>query len=160
MPVTRDIAATYRGPRKVMQRLLDMGQREDRALIFVMAACVLIFVAQTPYQAREAYLAPEGPLSVRLYWSAFLWIFIMPLLFYAVAAGIWILSRVARRKISGYAIRLTLFWSILATAPIILLAGLTAGFIGPGLELKIIGLIWLGCFLWFWLAGLWQAERP
>ena len=56
MPVTRDIAATYRGPRKVMQRLLDMGQREDRALIFVMAACVITFIAQWPYLARRAHL--------------------------------------------------------------------------------------------------------
>ncbi|MEM1302938.1 MAG: YIP1 family protein, partial [Pseudomonadota bacterium] len=31
MPVTRDIVQSYTRPRKVMRRLLDAGQREDRA---------------------------------------------------------------------------------------------------------------------------------
>ncbi len=45
MPVARDIAATYRGPRRVMRRLLAQGRREDRAIAYLMISCFLIFVA-------------------------------------------------------------------------------------------------------------------
>ena len=54
MAVTRDIVATYRGPGRVVARLLAMGQREDRALAFVMGFCVIAFVAQLPALARRA----------------------------------------------------------------------------------------------------------
>ena len=32
MPVTTDIVATYKGPRRVIAHLLSLGPREDRAL--------------------------------------------------------------------------------------------------------------------------------
>ncbi|NRB36583.1 MAG: YIP1 family protein, partial [Rhodobacteraceae bacterium] len=56
MPVTSDIVATYRGPRKVMRRLIDLGRREDRALAFVMGFAVIAFVAQLPRLSRVAHL--------------------------------------------------------------------------------------------------------
>lgn len=59
MAVTRDIVATYRGPGRVVARLLAMGQREDRALAFVMGFCVIAFVAQMPALARQAHLTGE-----------------------------------------------------------------------------------------------------
>jgi hypothetical protein len=37
-----------------------MGRREDRALAMLIAACLVIFVAQWPRLSREAYLAPDG----------------------------------------------------------------------------------------------------
>jgi hypothetical protein len=158
MPVTRDIAATYRGPRKVMQRLLDMGQREDRALIFVMAACVITFIAQWPYLARKAHLE-EVELNGLLAGSLMAWIIVAPLLLYTLA---WISHGVAKLfggKGSFYSARIALFWAFLATSPLMLLHGLMRGFVGAGPQEQIIGVIWLCCFLWFWLAGLWQAER-
>lgn len=153
MAITRNIAATYRGPGRVVSRILDGEAREDRVLYFLIAACVVIFVAQTPYQAREAFLDPDVPLQARLYWSAFLWIFIVPLLMYAVAGLIWVVSRVIPRAPSGYQIRVALFWALLASTPVVLLLGLTAGFIGPGVELRAIGLLWCAVFAWFWIAG-------
>ncbi|HBR35906.1 MAG TPA: YIP1 family protein, partial [Sulfitobacter pontiacus] len=36
---------------------------------------------------------------------------------------------------------------------------LTAGFVGEGIELRIVGLIWLCVFLWFWISGLLVAYR-
>ena len=38
MTLSREILATYRGPGAVVRRLLRQGPREDRALMFVMAA--------------------------------------------------------------------------------------------------------------------------
>lgn len=154
MALTADIAATYRGPGRVVRRLFGMGRREDRALVFLLLGCLLLFVAQTPYQARLAHLDPTVPLNARLYWSALVWIFLAPLFFYLLAALAWIMNRLARRRLSGYAIRLSLFWSLLATSPVALLAGLVAGLIGPGPGLQVVGAVWFGLFLWFWIAGM------
>ena len=159
MAVTSDIVATYRGPGKVMSGLLSQGRNEVRVLMFALMAGLLIFVALSPYQARAAHIDPEGPLSVRQYWSAFFWIFVMPLLLYVFAAMVWAVTRVSGQRVSGYAVRLTLVWSLLASSPLLLLMGLAIGFIGPGLQAQIVGVVWLGVFFWFWLAGLLAAVR-
>ena len=159
MAVTSDIVATYRGPGKVMSGLLSQGRNEVRVLMFALMAGLLIFVALSPYQARAAHIDPEGPLSVRQYWSAFFWIFVMPLLLYVFAAMVWAVTRVSGQRVSGYAVRLTLVWSLLASSPLLLLMGLALGFIGPGLQAQIVGVIWLGVFFWFWLSGLLAAVR-
>ncbi len=157
MPVTRDIIATYRGPRRVMRRLLDMGQREDRALVMLIAACVVVFVAQWPRLAREAHLTGQD-LNPLLGGALLAWVFIAPLLLYALA----LLGHGAARLIGGrgtaYGARLALFWAFLAASPLILLHGLVAGFVGPGPGLQGVGLIWCGVFGWFWLSGLREAE--
>ena len=158
MSLTRDIVATYKGPASVLRGFFAQGRQEVRALVFLLLGCLLIFVAQAPFQAREAQLDPDVPLEARLYWSAFLWIFIMPLLLYAFTALIWLLARLARRRLSGYAIRLSLFWAILASSPVLLLMGLVAGLIGPGIQLQAVALIALCVFGWFWITGLLVGE--
>ena len=57
------------------------------------------------------------------------------------------------------AIALALFWALLASAPVVLLNGLVAGFIGPGPALTIVGVAWVAVFVWFWLSGLRQVQR-
>lgn len=158
MALTQDIFATYKGPKRVFARFLAQGRNEVRALLFVLIAGVLMFVAVAPYQAREAQLDAEVPLEARLYWSAFFYILILPIFIYMFALIISGLARIARRQITGYEIRFTLIWAILATTPIMLLMGLTAGFIGPGIQLQLLGIIWLGVFGWFWVSGLLSAD--
>ncbi len=158
MALTQDILATYRGPGRVVSRFLAQGRNEVRALLFVLIAGVLMFVAVMPYQAREAQLDPEVPLQARLYWSAFFYILIVPILVYLFAALIWVLAKIARRGITGYQIRFTLIWALLAATPVTLALGLVAGFVGPGLPLQLLGVIWLAIFGWFWASGLLQAE--
>ena len=157
MSLTQDILSTWRGPRRVQARFLGQGRNEVRALIFVLIACVLMFVAATPYQAREAQLDPEVPLMARLYWSGFLYIFLIPLLVYALAGIVWLLARVARRQVSGYQIRFTLIWALLAVSPLTLIVGIVAGY-APGLALQVLGFVWLAIFGWFWASGLLVAE--
>ena len=159
MAITRNITATYRGPGRVVARILEGTPREDRVLYFLIAACVVIFIAQAPYQAREAHLDDSVPLQARLYWSAFLWIFIFPLLMYGIAGIVWLVSRVMPQAPTGYEIRVALFWALLASTPIILLLGLTAGMIGPGPGLQGIALLWCLVFSWFWIAGTLAARR-
>lgn len=157
MPVARDIVATYRGPRRVVRRLLDMGMREDRALAILISACVVVFVAQWPRLAREAYLTGQE-LNPLLGGALLAWIFIAPLMLYALALLAHGLARLVGGRGSAYGARLALFWALLAASPLILLHGLVAGFIGPGPGLQGVGLIWCGVFLWFWLSGLREAE--
>ena len=54
---------------------------------------------------------------------------------------------------------MALFWSLLASSPLMLLHGLMAGFSGPGPALNVVGVVWLAVFGWFWFTGLRLAER-
>ena len=150
--------ATYRGPKRVVARFLGQGRNEVRALLFVLITGVLMFVAATPFQAREAELNPDVPLLARMYWSAFFYVMILPILLYIFSFLIWGLARIARRQITGYEVRFTLFWALLASTPILLLMGLTAGFIGPSIQLQVVGFVWVGVFGWFWASGLLCAD--
>ena len=159
MAVTSDIAECYRAPRRVAARLLSRGKREDMALLFVLFACILMFVAQAPYQSRLAHIDPATPVEARLYWSALIWVFLLPFGLYLFAAFCWMLCRIAGRQITGFEMRLTLFWALLAAAPLALLAGLVAAFIGPALQFQITLGLWMVAFGIFWIAGLLEANK-
>ncbi|WP_025052962.1 hypothetical protein [Sulfitobacter noctilucae] len=152
MAATSDIIATYRRPGGVISSMLARGPREDRALIYLMIACLLVFVAQTPRLAREAY-ETQTDLGMLLGAALMAWLFIAPLLFYVVAGLTYAIARLLRSKISAYGARLALFWALLASSPIILLWGLTAGFVGPGIQMTLVGILWFAAFMWFWIAG-------
>lgn len=158
MSVMRDIVATYRGPRAVFARRLPGGPREDRALALVMAACVVTFVAQWPKLSRQAHLEQQE-LNPLLGSQLFLWIFIMPLVFYVISIVIQMVMRLLGKAITGYQSRIALFWSLLAVAPIVLFRGLVGGFIGPGTVYDVVGLLGFTLFFWFWYAGLSTARK-
>ncbi len=158
MPLTSDIVATYRRPGRVVQRLLDMGPREDRALMFLMLSCAIMFVAQLPRLSREAYLTGQE-LNMLMGATLLAWLFIAPMMFYVIAALSQMVARLLGGKGDMYGARLALFWAFLAASPLILLHGLVAGFIGPGPQLQGVGAVWLLVFLWFWVAGLRQVQR-
>ncbi|MGR3759398.1 YIP1 family protein [Roseobacteraceae bacterium NS-SX3] len=161
MPVTTDITATYRGPRKVFARLLAMGPREDRLLVILMAGCALAFIAQMPVRAREAHLTGQE-LNMLLGGSLLALIFIAPLILYGLAWLAHLAARAAGGQGDGWHARLALFWAFLAASPLMLLNGLAGGFIGPGPALNLTGALWLAAFLWFWGSGMVQAywARP
>ncbi|WP_415920617.1 YIP1 family protein [Tateyamaria sp. SN6-1] len=158
MSITRNILATYRGPGAVIRGLLTLGPREDRALAYVMGACTLFFVAQLPRLSREAHLEDQD-LNMMMGGSLMAWIFIAPLLFYAIAFVARLIGRVLGGKGTGYGARLALFWALLASSPLVLLHGLTAGFVGPGIEMQAVGFVWLCVFFWFWIGGSIAMER-
>ena len=136
-----------------MRRLLDMGAREDRVLAFLMGFCVIAFIAQLPRLAREAHIQGQD-LSMMMAGALMGSVFILPLILYALAAITHLVRKTLGRGGSGYSSRLALFWSLLASTPILLLYGLVGGFIGPSAALQLIGLVWVGVFLWFWIASL------
>lgn len=165
MAVTRNILRTWRGPRPVIRELLSEGRREDRAIAYVMVACILIFVSQWPRLAREAAgfdlaTGAEAPdLQMTLTYALFAWIVVAPLLLYMLAGVTHLLAKAVGGKGSFYAARIALFWSLLATAPALLLYGLLAGFQGPVASTQIIGALWLFAFVLIWGLSLIEAEQ-
>lgn len=158
MSVLRDIAATYRGPAAVLRRRLSGGVREDRALAVLMAGCGLLFVAQWPRLAREAF-ETEADLNMLMGGSLLALLFILPLVLYGLAGLGRLIARVLGGAGNGFSARMALFWALLAAAPVFLLNGLTEGFLGGGPQTAVTGILALGVFLWFWLAGLFAVEK-
>ena len=161
MSVVRDIVRTYVAPREIQTRRMAGAVREDRALAILMGACVLIFIAQWPRLSREAFLDPTIGFDARLAGALFGWIMVMPLVFYALALVVQLLLRLTGVVHAGFASRMALFWALLASTPLWLLTGLTAGFAGAGVGLTITGIAALGAFVVFWMAGIFviKAQR-
>lgn len=158
MSVIGDIGSSYRGPHKVVARHLAMGPREDRALAILMAGCVMLFVASWPYNARVAHFENQD-IQPLVGAALFGLLFIAPLGLYLIAAIVGFVLGLFGWKGGAYASRISLFWALLASSPLILLHGLTRGFLGIGLQEQIVGLIWFVVFMWFWMSGLFQAGR-
>lgn len=159
MSVIGDMVATYGGPRKVVSRHLAIGQREDRALVFLLLGSVMIFVSQAPFQARLAHFDDTVPLEARLYWSGLFWIFIVPLAMYPLAAISRFLARAFGVSVSWFGARMALFWALLASTPLLLLQGLAAGLLLTPLVPSALLFVWFLVFIWFWISGLRQAGR-
>tara|TARA_R100000750_G_C2329663_1_gene89664 strand:- start:646 stop:1155 length:510 start_codon:yes stop_codon:yes gene_type:complete len=158
VPVTRDIAATYRRPRQTLRALLLRGVSEPRALACLMGACAVMFVAQWPRLAREAHLQGTD-LEPALGGALLATLIFLPLVFYVVAGLSQLVSTAVMRPIGGYDTRFALFWALLAASPLALLYGLVGGFIGAGGALTLVGAAWLGVLLWFWTTGLREARK-
>jgi len=158
MAVTRDMFRTWRHPRKVMRELLETGRREDRALAFLMAGCVITFIAQWPRLSREAFLTGEDFTQLMSY-DLFAWIFVWPLALYGIAAVAHLIAKVFRGKGSFYSARLSLFWTLLATTPVMLLYGLLTGFNGVNAGTQLVGGLWAIGFVAIWIATLIEAEK-
>ncbi len=133
----------------------------DRALIAVLMAAMLIFlIAQAPIHARAAHSDPSVPLQARMGGAMLAVLFMMPLLAYALAALASALSRLTSRPVPPQESRLALFWALLAVSPAMLLAGLTAGLVGPGPALGLVRTVAGIGFLVIWGAGLRTLSRP
>ncbi len=159
MSVSADILRSWRHPRRVVARLLGMGVREDRALVFLMAGCGLIFLAQWPRLLREAAAMPGPGFDARVGGALWGWLFVMPLLAYGLAALSHLIARMLGGRGSWFGARLALFWAFLASAPLWLLNGALTGLFGSGAASLLSGLLALGAWLAIWLAGLIEAER-
>jgi hypothetical protein len=158
MAVTRDIVEAHLRPRRVMARLLRMGQREDRVLAMLMGGCIILFVSQWPYRARQAHFTGET-LTDYIQHDAVGLIFVLPLLAYGVAALLRLISRIFGAKADYYSARLAMFWALLASSPALVLAGMVKGFIGFGAANSIVGALWLLVFLWVLGNSLIEAEQ-
>lgn len=154
-----DIVRTYRAPRDTIARRIGSDVREDRALAVLMGACILIFIAQWPRISREAHLDPDIGFDARLAGTLFAWLFLAPLLCYGISLVVTGALRLLGRPANGYAVRMALFWSLLAATPLFLLTGLTSGFVGPGIALNLVGGLAFGTLVVFWVTGISLVAR-
>lgn len=159
MSVSRDIPRAWIKPRAVMRDLLARGKHEDMAFVFLMIGCFMVFVAQLPRLSREAFETGQD-FMVLMGGTLMAWVFIAPLLFYGIAALSHLVAKAVGGGGSWFGARLALFWSLLAISPGMLLHGLTAGFIGPGPALSLVGIVVLVAFCWIWIGSLSVVERP
>lgn len=159
MSVVLDILRTYRSPRAVAARRIAGRPREDRALAVLLGGCGLIFVAQLPRLAREAWADPTIPFDGRMAGALFGWLMVMPLVFYALALLVTLVLRVASGQVPGFRVRMALFWALLAASPLWLLAGLMAGFAGDTAGTTLFQAFAVGGFLTFAASGLAAALR-
>ena len=148
MSVIRNIYDSYRRPATVYQSFVTDHFEEKTALGFLAGGCLLAFISRWPTAARDAYLSDQA-LDMLLGAALFAWVFIAPLLFYALAGVLTLLLFIGGLRDIGLPLRLSLFWSFLAAAPLMLIYGLVSGFLGQGVLTNLIGVLWLGVFLWF-----------
>lgn len=159
MAITNDIVESYRRPRAVIRRHLADGGQEARALAVLMAACLLMFVAQLPGLARAAHFEPEVPLDARMGGALMAMLFFVPLIAYAVAGISHLVARLMGGQGTHLGARMALFWALLATSPLMLFQGLVRGLVGPGPGLTVTGIVVLVVFLVIWVNALIEAER-
>ncbi|MFA8442969.1 YIP1 family protein [Yoonia sp.] len=164
MAVTNDIVRTWRRPRQVMRDLLAQGRREDRAIVYLMVSCFLIFVAQWPRLRRvaEGYEPSPWPAEMNfegmLTYTFFSAVIVLPLVMYGVAGLSHLVAKLFGGKGGWFGARLALFWTLLATSPLFLFYGLVRGLIGPGAQATLVGGIGAVVFLFIWVQSLREAE--
>lgn len=160
MSVAGEILATWRDPAGPVGRLLSAGPREDRSLVMLVAAAILMFVARTPDLARRAALDPTVPLEASLGITLFVMLFILPLLAYGLAYASHLVLRATGRAGQAFGARVALFWAMLAIVPGMLVHGLATGLAGPESPVvRLVGVVVFAAFMWFWLRGLTVAYR-
>jgi len=159
MPVSRDIGRMYRHPRRVVGELASMGQREDRAIAWLMIGCFVFFLAQLPVMQRSAVL-DEADFQQSVVYGFFVWLMIAPLIFYGIAFLAYLVTRALRSTATVYGARLAVFWGWLAATPVALFYGLLVGFNGADqIGTQIIGALWLAVLIWFWISGLVETSK-
>ena len=167
MPVSRDILQMYRRPRHVVRALYAMGPREDRAIAWLMIGCLLYFVSLLPITQRD--IVQNGTSSVMpgvetiqqaITTQLFGALMVLPLMFYLFAGIAWGITRLVRPGATAYGARLAVFWGWLASMPLALFFGLLVGLNGADeAGTQLIGIVWIGVLLWFWISGLAETSK-
>ncbi len=157
MSVLTEIIESWRSPSRVVRRHLARGRSEAFVFTFLILFLFLCFVAQWPAAARVTALSPDIPTVAQLLPRALGLLATIPLWYGLAALGV-----VAGRALGGqgdwYAGRLALFWALATVSPLVLLAGLVAGLIGPGPQLIAVGVLTFAAFVGFWGLNLRATE--
>jgi len=151
MSLTAAILNSWHAPRGVLRDLLAQDRREGRLLLYLTLGLGLVFVAQWPRLVREA--GDEIGFDALAAGALFGIMFLGPLLFYTIALALSLGLRLLA-PVQGFAVRLALFWALLATAPLVLAQAALVALAGPGTVALVSGLAVLGLFLTILLAGL------
>ncbi len=149
---TVGLLAQWRDPAAAFAALLAAPPGEGaRLLPWLLGGALAPLVADMPALAGQA--AGEGvPLAGLLAGRLMAAVLFVPLLFYGLAAVVWVLLRLGGRPVPGAGLRLVLFRSLWLVAPLVILRGWAAA-LWPVLTSPQAALL-LG--LAIWSAFLWQ----
>ncbi len=157
MSVTTDIVGSWRHPRRVIRRHLDRPPSEPFAFSLLVVFLVLVFIAQWPRLSRDASLPPEVPLLPAMLATGLALLAAIPFL-YGVAAVSHLVARAFGGAGDFHGARLALFLALLGAVPVMLLQGLTVGFLGQGVQALTVGIVALIVFVTLWISMLIEAE--
>lgn len=158
MAFVADIAESWRRPGRVMRRHLARTPSEPFAFTLLLTALALAFVAQWPEMSRVTARDPSVPMAPQLLGRGMALLATIPV-WYGLAAAGHLVARALGGQGTWHGARLALFWALCTVAPLILLAGLVAGLIGPGPQLTAVGIGTFVAFLTFWAVNLRVSER-
>jgi hypothetical protein len=144
-----------------MARQVSAGLSEPRALVHLLLACALLWLASVPRAMREAEAIDiDDSLTAALAAHLFGYLVLAPLIFYGLA----VLVRLAARAFGGLGdylgARAALFWSLLVGAPLALMLALFGVVAQPAPWAASVA-PWLACgalAFWFWLLASAVAE--
>lgn len=157
------IGQTWRAPRAAMAAERAAGLDERRALMDLVVACLLLFVASVPNALREARgLAVDDPVSAAVSAHLFGYVALLPLAAYGLAAVAHLAARGFGGSGSFLAVRTALFLSGLAAAPVALVVaaiGVAAAAL-PALApvVAVLRVAAFGFGVWLFAATLSEAE--
>jgi len=158
MAISAEILRSWRSPRAAIRRILPAAT-EAGALSYLLAAAILLIVAQAPGLARQAHLDPAVPVEARLFAAALGILAFLPPAAYGLAALSHLVARAFAGRGTWLGARLALFWTLLALAPLFLLRGLIAGLAGVGTALSAMDFLVTAAFLAHWILALTAAEQ-
>lgn len=165
MALVDAIARGLRDPRRAMRAEMAAGLTEARALVHLMLACGLFFVASLPRAMRFANASNGSmPVDGAIAGHAFALLAVAPLGFYGLAALAHVFARLAGGQGGFLGARAALFWSLLlAAVPALLLAlaGVAAeAAAGPaGLAVvRWLAPLAMGWWMWLFAASLAEVE--
>ncbi len=158
------IAHAWADPRGAMAEEVAAGLSESRALVHLVLACGLFFLASLPAALREApALDIDDPVTGAVAAHLFAWAAVAPMAAYGLAALVHLVARAFGGRGGYLGARAALFWSGLVVAP----AAVILALVGVGVQLAFGRLLpWLGWLdyaglvLWLWVfsASLAVAE--
>ncbi len=146
---------------RLAQARQEQTVNEPRILFYAFLVGFLLFVAGLPTAPLQAtFIDQPNALAIVLAARFFGAMFVLPLVFYAVAAIAHLFARIWRGSATFQTARLSLFWALLVTMPVLISAEILAVFLVWAMDfsLNALGLIVVLAFAKIWGSGLAQSE--
>ena len=161
MSITREILVAYKGFGASMRRQIAANPGEEKLLIYLVMAILILFIARAPNLLEASALAATEEVSsiaifvVNLV-SSF---FFAPLLFYGLASLSGLMAKMFGGKGNGYRSRLALFWALLVVSPLALVSAIVQSALPFSWLAPVLSVALFLVFAVAWAANIRVAER-
>ncbi|MEM6622613.1 MAG: hypothetical protein AAF674_10320 [Pseudomonadota bacterium] len=151
------MARFYHSPRLSMRGVLDSAPTESRLLVYMMFGLVIMLAGKLLQLAMEVPPGTERFMS-RAVAEAGAWLFITPLVYYALAAIGTLISKLFRGHGGWQSGRAAFFWASLVSAPIMALSYIVPPMIVSAPAWVPAAVIQLGPVFFIWALAQCFAE--